>query len=275
MRLSKLPSIIQNKIMLPRPKTANYFCPVCSSSVICFERLPDSYYKELDRNEFIFSIFQFETLNYLSYLCPNCGSSDRDRLYATYLTNNPPICKRSQKAKFLDIAPSKALQRCIKTRFPKLEYKSADLSLPGVDDIIDITRMDAYEDDIYDFFICSHVLEHVTDDQKAMKELYRVLKPGGKGIAMVPIMLSLDKDFENTEVVSSDDRWKYFGQDDHVRMYSKPGFVGKLTSSGFLVSQLGIDAFGMETFEKHGIHPRSVLYLVEKPSNASKVVNHS
>ena len=69
----------------------------------------------------------------------------------------------------------------------------------------------------FDFFICSHVLEHIPDDIKAMKELCRVLKTGGKGIAMVPINFEVEKTLEDpgTNVAA---RWKYLGQDDHVRI---------------------------------------------------------
>jgi predicted SAM-dependent methyltransferase len=127
--------------------------------------------------------------------------------------------------------------------------------------------MNIYEDNTFDFFICSHVLEHIQNDIKAMSELYRVLKPGGKCIAMVPIALSLEEDYENPEITTAEGRWKHFGQDDHVRMYSKSGFVNKLASTGFLVHQLDVNFFGYEIFDKHGIHPRSVLYVVEKRSD--------
>ena len=137
--------------------------------------------------------------------------------------------------------------------------------MDGVDDVVDITQMEIYRDNTFNFFICSHILEHIDNDRKAMSELYRVLKRGGKGIAMAPIVLSLQEDYENPEITTPEGRWKHFGQDDHVRMYSKFGFIDKLQSTGFLVNQLDINFFGSETFDKHGVHHRSVLYIVEKP----------
>jgi ubiquinone/menaquinone biosynthesis C-methylase UbiE len=121
-----------------------------------------------------------------------------------------------------------------------------------------------YVDNCFDMILCSHVLEHVDDDRKAMSELFRILKPSGFGIIMVPIDINLKEDFENPEYKTEAERWKYFGQNDHVRLYSKNGFATKLIQTGFKVNQLGIDYFGADVFEKNGIHPRSVLYVVEK-----------
>jgi hypothetical protein len=49
-----------------------------------------------------------------------------------------------------------------------------------------------------------------------------------------------------------------------VRMYSKKGFVTNLEKAGFKVNQYGTDYFGKEVFERNGIHPRSILYIVSK-----------
>lgn len=249
----------------PEEHPEEHYCPVCSSPVRQFNRLADFYYDNLDKNEFIFSIFQGETLNQFQYSCPVCGASDRDRLYALYFQKE--LSEVYSGFRFLDIAPSPSLQSFIKTKYSDINYRSADLMMGGVDDVVDITSMNIYEDNTFDFFICSHVLEHIQNDVKAMSELYRVLKPGGKGIAMVPIALSLEEDYENPEITTAEGRWKHFGQDDHVRMYSKSGFVNKLASTGFLVHQLDVNFFGYEIFDKHGIHPRSVLYVVEKRSD--------
>jgi SAM-dependent methyltransferase len=246
------------------PQTKSCICSVCSSHVHGFDKLPDYYHEQLDKNNFIFSIFQFETLNWLQYSCPVCGASDRDRLYALYFKRE--ISRIGSESHFLDIAPAKVLQNFIKHTYPQSKYRSADLLMTDVDDRVDVTEMGIYGDNTFDFYICSHVLEHIPDDRKAIRELHRVLKPGGKGIAMAPIILNLDADYENYKAVTPEDRWMHFEQDDHIRMYSKNGFVDKLTSAGFIVHQLDINFFGSDTFYRHGIHPRSVLYITEKLS---------
>jgi predicted SAM-dependent methyltransferase len=243
----------------------SYYCPVCSSGIHDFNRLSDSYIKQLDNNGFMFSLFQFETLNYLQYLCPVCGSSDRDRLYALYLEENPPQKPEYSRGRLLDFAPAKRLQKFICERLSDFEYRSADLTRHDVDDLVDITHMEIYSDQSFDFFICSHILEHVNQDKSAIRELFRILKPGGEGIAMVPIMLTLDEDYDNINVVTSEQRWKHFGQDDHVRLYSKSGFRKKLSEAGFQVNEFDAKYFGIDKFKIYGIHQRSVLYVVKKP----------
>jgi dTDP-4-amino-4,6-dideoxygalactose transaminase len=133
-----------------------------------------------------------------------------------------------------------------------------------VDDRVDITSMECYADNSFDAFICSHVLEHVQDDQKAMAELFRILKPGGWGIAMVPICLSLQEIREDPTKRSPDERTKYFGQHDHVRVYSREGFLRRLTAVGFEVRQSRPDQFTSQDLTRCGISPSSVLYVVEK-----------
>jgi predicted SAM-dependent methyltransferase len=248
---------------IPGPESERSFrCPVCREKVSFFHRLPDFYLKIQDEVGYVHPVFQMETMNLLSYSCPNCGASDRERLYALYFQHifKPKVAN----FKLLDIAPDKPLQKFVKKYFSDFEYRTADLMKEDVDDRVDITKMDIYPDNHFDFFICSHVLEHVEEDRKAMKELFRILKPGGQGIVMVPILLSLTEDYVTPEAKTENDRWKYYGQHDHVRMYSKPGFIAKLKDAGFTVQEFNKDTFGVSLFNTSGVHMRSVLYVVEK-----------
>ena len=124
--------------------------------------------------------------------------------------------------------------------------------------------MNIYKNAQFDIFICSHILEHITDDNSAINELYRILKPGGWGILMVPILLGLPSTWEDSTKISDEQKLKYFGQSDHVRVYEKNDYVNRLEKAGFKVNMLGIDYFGSNVFKKYGIDPKSVLYIVEK-----------
>jgi len=253
--------IIFNLINLHRKK--NYTCNVCGSNIYKFDRLSDFFLINLDKHDYIHPIFAAETMNLFQYSCPRCYSSDRDRFYALYLNQYLNSVDKSKEFYFLDIAPAASLSKWI-NKHKWINHRTADLFMNNVDDKLDITDMNIYVDNKFDFILCSHVLEHIENDIKAMSELHRVLKIGGKAIIMVPILLTLNEDLENPEYKTESDRWKYYGQNDHVRMYSKTGFVQKLTQVGFKVEQLGIDYFGKENFDKYAIHRRSVLYVVTK-----------
>ena len=102
-----------------------------------------------------------------------------------------------------------------------------------------------------------------------MRELRRILKREGQGILVVPIVLTLDQIDEDPSVTDVSERWRRFGQDDHVRLYSKQGFLSRVQEAGLKVNQLGRDHFGNGAFTKHGITDRSVLYIVEKGATES------
>lgn len=246
-----------------RQSETDYYCPVCEKHVVDFLPLNFYYSKMLHKHGYIHPSYLSETINLFKYSCPKCFASDRDRLYALYLSKKNPIVNDSNY-EFLDIAPSKALSNFIKKNYQGIKYRSADLMMPGVDDVVDITNMSMYSDAQFDFIMCSHVLEHIENDIAAIQEIYRVLKNSGKAIIMVPILLNLNQDYENPLAKTPEERWKHFGQDDHVRIYSKSGFIEKLTKTGFVVKQYTQNDFSIEDFQHMGIHERSVLYVVEK-----------
>lgn len=243
----------------------HFYCPVCNRRVWRFRLLRDWYFVKWQEHGHIHSIFAMETLNIVAYGCPHCGAADRSRLYALYFKKQFSRMDITKRYSFLEFGPSGPLSAALRKQ-PLLNYRSSDLFLDNVDDRVDITDMPVYKNCSIDIFLCSHVLEHVEDDRKAMAELYRILKPGGWGIVMAPILLTLENVYEDASIKSEADRWKHFQQGDHVRLYSKQGFIRRLEDAGFKVNQFGIDYFGADVFEKHGIDPRSVLYVVEKPS---------
>lgn len=241
-----------------------HFCSVCNKEVFAFIPLDNYYINMLAECRFVHSIYQFETFNISNYACPHCGANDRNRLYALYFRQKYDSLKKdSLKYNLLDVAPDRLLStHVLKQKF--INYRSVDKFMDGVDDKADITNLDIYEDNTFDIILCSHVLEHVSDDRKAISELYRVMKKGGFGLFMVPIMLTLEQDLEKQEYDSNELRWRYYGQYDHVRLHSKTGFVSKLKEPGFKVNQLDIEYFGKDVFLKNGISFGSVLYIVEK-----------
>ena len=245
-----------------------YRCSVCARRVSSFAPLDAHCLSNLFASGWKYPASAAETCNLDNYSCPHCEATDRDRLYALYCSQYFPTITSSSTVKIVDFAPSPPLSAFIRRlvgRMPySVSYVTADLFRPDVDDKVDIMDMKLYGDSSVDFFICSHVLEHVEDDRKALHELYRILRQGGQGILIVPIILTIDKIDEDPSVTEPAERWRRFGQFDHVRLYSKPGFLARVEEAGFTTTQLGLEHFGKETFREHAISDQSVLYIVKK-----------
>jgi len=240
-----------------------YSCPVCEDRFSEFLPLSSFYEENKMRYGNTFTFNDVETINPAQYQCPRCGATDRDRLYALFLSRSLNKSPSQKLVNLLDIAPSRSLKLFL-LKYPNIKYLSVDRYMGDVDFVLDITDMNAIQTNSFDIFICSHVLEHVNDDKKAMLELFRILKPGGFGILMVPINLKISEIDEDPTVTDIAERWRRFGQDDHVRIYSKKGFLERVEGAGFAVNQYGVELFGEYSFFQYGISQKSVLYIVEK-----------
>ena len=91
----------------------------------------------------------------------------------------------------------------------------------------------------FDTIICSHVLEHVPADAKAMSELFRVLRPGGVAIIQVPYADDCAETDEDPSVTDPLERERRFGQFDHVRIYGRD-FADRLRRAGFVVDEKSV-----------------------------------
>ena len=165
-------------------------------------------------------------------LSPSTLSLERHRLLWLYLTNETNFF--TSKKKVLHMAP----EQCFLSRFKKLnhEYITADLDSPIADVKADIVNL-PFNDNSFDVIFCNHVLEHIQDDTKAIKELFRVMKKGGMGVFQVPQDLNRDVTFEDNSITDPKERAKIFGQYDHVRVYGRDYF-DKLRSVGFKVEEV-------------------------------------
>jgi SAM-dependent methyltransferase len=164
--------------------------------------------------------------------CPDCGALERHRLIAVFLKDWTDLYE-GHGYTFLHVAPEPSLEREFR-QIPNLDYITADLLDPRAMVRMDITDIQ-YPNDYFDIIYCSHVLEHVQDDQKAMREFARVLKSTGWAVLQVPI--SGEVTFEDVNVVDPKERFRLFGQEDHVRRYGYD-YKDRLTWSGFIVQEI-------------------------------------
>ena len=168
-------------------------------------------------------------------LSPSTLSLERHRLMWLFLRDNTTFFTATKKLKVLHIAP----EQCFLDIFRKqqnLNYITSDLESPIADVKADICDL-PFKENEFDIIFCNHVLEHISNDTKAMQELYRVLKPGGFGIFQIPQDLSKAITFEDNTITDRKERAKLFGQYDHVRVYGRDYF-DKLRSIGFKVDEV-------------------------------------
>ncbi|KIX22919.1 methyltransferase [Flavobacterium sp. 316] len=179
-------------------------------------------------------------------LCPNCGSLSRDRrlwniLSTKYLKNNLFV---------LDFSPSRSLYRNWKKQ-KNIHYTASDLSGNFIADATyNITNI-SKDNNSFDLIVCYHILEHIIDDEKAMTELYRVLKPNGTVLIQTPFKEG--EIYEDYTRTTEAERLKHFGQEDHVRIYSINGLKERLQNTGFKIEILklkGDKYFGFSDNEK-------------------------
>jgi len=166
-------------------------------------------------------------------LSPSTLSLERHRLLWLFLQQETDFFTTQKKV--LHMAP----EQCFLSIFKKqknLDYITADLYSPIADVKADICNL-PFKNNTFDVVFCNHVLEHISDDTKAMNELYRVLKPKGMGIFQIPQDLSRDKTFEDDSITDQKKRTKIFGQYDHVRVYGRDYF-NKLRVAGFTVNEI-------------------------------------
>lgn len=163
-------------------------------------------------------------------MCPVCGSSDRVRLLYLFLKSKTSLF--TKPLKLLHLAPEKPLMDIL-VKQKNIDYLTADLNPEQVMVKMDITDI-PFPDNTFDAMLCNHVLEHIPDDRKAMRELHRVLKPGGWAILQVPVSKVLEHTYEDFTITSPLEREKHFGQKDHVRIYGKD-FSQRLKEAGFTV----------------------------------------
>lgn len=193
-------------------------------------------------------------------LSPSTLSLERHRLLWLYLEHETNIFKESTK--LLHVAPEQAFYKRLKQQ-KNIDYTSVDLHSPIVDIKADITQL-PFDDNVFDVIICNHVLEHIQEDQLAIKEMYRVLKKGGFAILQIPLDNNLSKTYEDASIQDPELRKKHFGQYDHVRVYGWD-FFERLHQSGFETNPLAYaDQFSEDDQKMYGIENNDIIPLAFK-----------
>ncbi|MFQ3596235.1 MAG: class I SAM-dependent methyltransferase [Sphingomonadaceae bacterium] len=146
----------------------------------------------------------------------------------------------------LHVAPEGQVEKWLRS-FAR-SYLSIDLSAPRAMRHMDLTALDL-PDESFSLIYCSHVLEHIEEDRKAMAELRRVLRPDGLAVIMVPIREG--GTYEDPTIRTPAERLVHFHQGDHVRIYGLD-IVDRLTAAGFDVEVLRVSDHPRAVVERMG-----------------------
>lgn len=216
----------------------NVECPCCGG---CFRKFPDY----IDRPNAI---------------CPVCGALERHRLLWLYMKNRTDFL--GKKIRLLHFAPERIFADLFSS-LQNIEYVNADIASLRAMIRMDMTNM-SFSGETFDAVVCSHVLEHIHDDSKAMKELYRVLKQNGSAVLLQPVDLNRETTFEDPSVIDPQKRKTLFGQEDHVRIYGRD-IVDRLEKAGFSVSVEDYPFhYSHEQAKRYGLHKDNQIYLCNK-----------
>ena len=238
------PKTLQRLILRLTLKGDNVECPCCGAKYVTF--LPAGIQKRANAT------------------CLKCGSLERHRNLWLFFKENPQLFKA--KTKLLHVAPEKIFSQYFQSK-RSIDYTAIDLEPEAYDYTVKTIVMDLtdlkFDNNSFDAIICSHVLEHIPDDAKAMREMHRVLKADGWAIINVPV----NNDSITIEDVTINDPKKQlelFNQPDHVRVYGMD-YTERLQKAGFKVEIVQWPLhYDHNTRFKYGLKENEFIYLCRK-----------
>lgn len=168
-------------------------------------------------------------------VCRNCGSSSRNRAVAFALScvldENQPVFRWQYRtsARMLESSARGALAMYFRRKFDYYGTEFDPERIAAGDqprDYADFQKLH-YDDDTFDFVVASDVFEHIRRDAEAMREVQRVLKPGGYLVLTVPYDHKRAHTIQRVDTTGSDDVHvlppQYHGGGGHTLAYREYG----------------------------------------------------
>jgi SAM-dependent methyltransferase len=233
-------------------------------------------------------------------LCPRCLALERHRLLWLWLSRETDLLQSTPK--FLHIAPEVCLMKKFEAIYAgkndivvknapvqglrrnlrgslldvndradfehnaaegcfSRQYITLDLESPLAKVHADVQAL-PFPDATFDVVFCNHVLEHVADDRLAMREMRRVMRPGGWGVMLSPVDEARAATFEDDAITDPAERTRLFGQYDHRRVYGRD-YADRLREAGFEVDE--VDYFAALPPARQRLYGlrKEILYIVK------------
>jgi SAM-dependent methyltransferase len=184
-------------------------------------------------------------------LCPKCHSVGRHRQQQLLIDRHPDWL---DGRKVLHFPPEPCFDRRYAERIAASggTYERAAYRPRRGETQADLQAM-PYPDASFDTLICNNVLEHVADDNQALREIARVLRPGGRALLTVPLFDAWEHTYEDPSITSDAGRDLHFNKDDHLRLYGRD-FRDRLVRAGlafstYVATEPEVSRFGLERGE--------------------------
>src|SRR5271170_6574571 len=225
---------------------SRFSCPVCGGAFRAMKPLVGSC-----------SLRGTETDLYTkNAICPRCHSNIRQRFIVEFIRTRTGLL--NSRKSVLHFAPEISIYKLLQRG--DVEYIPADINPTRFAESVyaDITDI-PFESDKFDYVICIHVLEHIKDDGKAIREIFRVLKHGGHAIIAIPTYGDATYDDPNLDY---EGREAQYGTGDHLRLNGLD-FADRLADGGFRVEVVSIDDVPGDFVDRsvHSPHTESDKYL--------------
>jgi SAM-dependent methyltransferase len=188
--------------------------------------------------------------------CPSCGSRERHRLIHLWLEREGIDLHDGRL--ILHFAPEKYF---VKQMAGQDSYHTADLVPGKARHAMDISAI-TFDEASVDMVIANHVLEHVPDDEMAMREIFRVLKPGGFALLTVPQNWAREETYENDALSTPAERFAAYDDTHHLRYYGRD-FPDRVARAGFQVTPWRMPP---EDEVPYGLSRTDVLWIASKPA---------
>ncbi len=234
--MSRLADAVRLRAVSARHRGDAVLCPVCEHGF-------DAFKDDWNRHD---------------ALCWRCGSHERHRAQWLLLRSRPQLLRDARS--LLHFSPEWCLSRRLR-KLPGLRYVTTDLDSSQPADLqLDITALHL-PDSSFEAVLCSHVLEHVPDDARAMAELRRITAPGGFCLVMVPLDLGRSTTYEDPSIIAPEDRRREYLQYDHVRLYA-PDVADRLRAAGFAVEVVDMHAeLGEQAAARYRLLASDLIFL--------------